>query len=302
MIIIIFSFLLMFLGILHAWLWHRQSKRIAPLIDSDSGLAPSIEQKLSGYTFGTMLVDRYRDFIRHLTGNNNRMVIIRHGSIVLLMIAVSYYLNNAYIKTNFLLVAPVTVILTVYMLFVNGKKKTRIAFELGFSEALNIINSSISAGNSITQGLAQCGDKVDGLVGEELRQVSQRLDIGEDAQAVLMDSYQRLYFREYYFFIVAILLNMKGGGQVKEVMSRLGQMISNGRIMERKKYAKTSETRMTVKILMAIPVGIFFLLQKVSPENSDILLNDPTGQLVLYYVIASELLGFFIIWLMMNKI
>lgn len=50
---------------------------------------------------------------------------------------------------------------------------------------------------------------------------------------------------------------MKGGGQVKEVMSRLGTLISNARVLEKKKYAMTSEVRMSIKILTAIPIFSF---------------------------------------------
>lgn len=133
----------------------------------------------------------------------------------------------------------------------------RLEFDVQFSEALNIINSSIRAGNSVIQGIEQCGQKIDGVLGDEFRQISQRLEIGEDAESAFMASWRRLPFSEYYFFIITVQLNMKGGGQVKEVMSRLGTLISNARVLEKKKYAMTSEVRMSIKILTAIPIFSF---------------------------------------------
>lgn len=133
----------------------------------------------------------------------------------------------------------------------------RLQFDAQFSEALNIINSSIRAGNSVIQGIEQCGQKIDGVLGDEFRQISQRLEIGEDAESVFLASWRRLPFSEYYFFIITVQLNMKGGGQVKEVMSRLGTLISNARVLEKKKYAMTSEVRMSIKILTAIPIFSF---------------------------------------------
>ncbi|MGL9735658.1 MAG: type II secretion system F family protein [Symbiopectobacterium sp.] len=63
------------------------------------------------------------------------------------------------------------------------------------------INSVISAGNLVMLGIEQCGKKIAGIVGEEFRKISKRLEIGEDIESVLMESYQRLPYREYYFLL-----------------------------------------------------------------------------------------------------
>ncbi|EEJ5144046.1 protein dehydratase, partial [Salmonella enterica subsp. enterica serovar Hadar] len=136
---------------------------------------------------------------------------------------------------------------------------------------------------------------------QEFKMMSRRLSIGEDPQQIFHDSYEHLPYREYYFFILAVLLNINGGGQVKEVMSRLSKLITDSKVMERKKYAMTAEARMSVKVLACIPVGFTFILKILSPENFEILINHPTGQLILYYAISSVLLGLFIVWNMMNK-
>ena len=117
-----------------------------------------------------------------------------------------------------------------------------------------------------------------------------------------MESYKRMPFKEYYFFIVVALNNMKAGGQLKEVISRLSTVISNSRIMDRKKLAKTSEVRMSVKILAAIPAFFVIFLKYQSPENFDILVNHSTGQIIFYYAIGSILIGLLIIWSMINKV
>ncbi|VFS48736.1 Flp pilus assembly protein TadB [Budvicia aquatica] len=139
------------------------------------------------------------------------------------------------------------------------------------------------------------------MVGPELKIISRRLSIGEDARSVLLDSYQRLPYREYYFFILAVMININGGGQVRDVMSRLAKQISDAKIMDRKKFAMTSEARMSVKVLALIPVGFIFIMNFLSPENFDILINTETGQYILYYAVGSVCLGLAIIWNMMNK-
>ncbi|EAO0388679.1 protein dehydratase [Salmonella enterica] len=211
------------------------------------------------------------------------------------------YLNIQYIKVNNYIAVLFLFLSLLFVFYKKGQKRLRSEFEDGFSEALNIINSALSSGNTILHGIDKCGERIPGIVGEEFRGISRRLSIGEEPQRIFYDSYEHLPYREYYFFILAVLININGGGQVKEVMSRLSKLITDGKIMDRKKYAMTAEARMSVKVLACIPVGFTFILKVLSPENFDILINDPTGQWILYYAIASILFGLFIVWNMMNK-
>lgn len=301
MMIILFSFLLL-AGSIQLGLWYRQQKRVQRLLQADAtrervALAGRLMRHLPRGWLSRMM----SDMRLHLLGKQ-RNIALRHAFIVVLVQAASLYVNQNYLNQSPVIVHLALFVLTLHGLYLNSKKKMRQAFDTEFSEALNIINSSIRAGNSVIQGIEQCGQKINGVLGDELRQISQRLEIGEDVESIFMASWKRLPFSEYYFFIITVQLNMKGGGQVKEVMSRLGALISNARVLEKKKYTMTSEVRMSIKILTAIPIFFFFFLKYQSPVNFDILLHHPTGQLMLYYAICSILLGLLIAWMMMNKI
>lgn len=299
--IIVFLLLILF-GVLQLWFWRQQQQRTQNLrrveeVQTRNALVLRLRQHALGKKFSNMI----NDLCFHIIGKQ-RSVAVQHGLIMLLAQIAGIYLGQQYLHLNLQFTFPVIFVLTLYALYLRRKKRVRKEFETEFSEALNIINSSIRAGNSVIQGIGQCGQKMVGVIGEEFSQVAQRLEIGEEAENVFMGSYARLPYREYYFFIIAVLINMKGGGQVKEVMSRLSSLISNGRIIERKKYAMTSEIRMSIKILTAIPVFFFYFMKFQSPDSVDLLLNHPVGQLLFYYSIFSILLGLLIVRMMMNKI
>lgn len=299
--IIVFLLLILF-GVLQLWLWRQQQQRTLSLQRVEAVQARNeMVQRLRQHSLGKRFGRTINDLRFHIIGKQ-RSVALQHGMIILLAQGAGVYLSQEYLHLNLQFTLPVIFVLTLYALYLRRKKKIRKEFETEFSEALNIINSSIRAGNSVIQGIEQCGQKMVGIVGEEFNQVALRLEIGEEPENVFMDSYARLPYREYYFFIIAVLINMKGGGQVKEVMSRLSSLISNGRIIERKKFAMTSEVRMSIKILTAIPIFFFYFMKFQSPASFDILLNHPIGQLLLYYSISSILLGLLIVWMMMNKI
>lgn len=300
--IALFFAILFLLGMIQLILYYRQSQRLKRLHQIESfSTNVTLGEKLSGYTYGMAITNLWNDFYRHIKGKN-KSVTLRHAIILFIALIGGMIVNSQYIQMGNEIFLPILAVITLYILYLRSKNASRMEFESGFAEALNIINSSVGAGNSLLHAIEQCGQKIDGLVGDEFKIVSQRLEIGEDVERVFMDSYERLFYREYFFFIVAVLINMKGGGEVKEVINRLSKLISNARVMYRKKYAKTAEPRASIKILIMIPIGFFLFLKFLSPENFDILLNDPTGRMILYYCIASELFGLFCVWSMMNKI
>ncbi|HKS35297.1 MAG TPA: type II secretion system F family protein [Enterobacteriaceae bacterium] len=299
--IVIFA-LLIGLGCLQALFWIAQQRRTVQLHRSESSSArPALQQFIARHAVGRRINTFLTDVRAHLVGRHRRVQLI-HLAVVLVVQIVTAYLNQMYIQLELYIVLPIVFPLTLYALYLRSKKVMRQQFEAAFSEALNVINSSLRAGNSVIQGIEQCGQKLTGIVGEEFRQIAQRLEIGEDPENVFIDSWGRLPYREYYFFIITVLINMKGGGQVREVMARLGVMVSNNRIMERKKYAMTSEARMSVKILAFIPVAFFALMNIQSPDSVDVLLHHPVGQILFYYSVGSILFGLLVVWMMMNKI
>lgn len=64
----------------------------------------------------------------------------------------------------------------------------------------------------------------------------------------------------------------------------------------------TSEARMSVKVLVIIPVFFFFFIKFVSPDNFDILIGTDSGRFILYYAVGSILTGIWLVWMMMNKV
>lgn len=303
---ILFFLLLILFGVFQVYQLRKQQKKTQQLLDisglNSSSTVERIEDKLVRYNFGQTVIEVLRDFIYHFKGSDHS-TLFKHLAILGLVLAGVYAFNVTSLKLSSTLVMPMVAIVTAYLIYTSSKKRSRTDFEVSFAEAIAIISSSVSVGNTVVSGIEQCGEKLEGTrVGSVFKRIHKRLEIGEDLETVLMDSYNQLRYREYYFFIIAVVINMKGGGQIKEIMSRLGQIITNGRIMDRKKYAKTSEARMSVKILAGIPVFMFFMIRWVSPENFEALTTHPIGHIILGYITGSTLFGLAIIWSMMNKV
>ncbi len=169
-------------------------------------------------------------------------------------------------------------------------------FNERFPDALNMLSSAVSAGESITHAIAFVGKKLEGDVGKEFKVMGERLQLGESPDEVFKKACVRFPYPAFRFFVITLRANMNRGGQLRDVISRLNRLMFDARAVERKKYALTSEARISAKIVCATPFFFLFILQFLSPENYEFVMFHAEGRPILYYVLISEAIGMLIIW------
>ena len=212
------------------------------------------------------------------------------------------FINKKYFDYENYIVIPCSLMFTIAVICIFRKKKLKADFYTNFPEALNIITGLIASGYAISVTFKTCGNSIEGVVGKTLKEVSDRLEVGDSVENVLLNSYMQLPFPEYYFFILTVMVNLDSGGELKEIFSRLSKMLTDNRIMAKTRDGKTAELRMTMWILGAMPFCFIGLLRLVSEENYNILTNTDGGHYIVYYVIGSVIIGFLIIKSWINKI
>jgi tight adherence protein B len=199
------------------------------------------------------------------------------------------------------------VILVSLILFYPGYAKILVTkrkklFLLEFGEALITFNGAISSGRTFLQAMSDFSAMRKGMLAQEFGVISRRLNRGESPDQVFTDSWSRYPYREYYFFIVAVLLNINSGGRLKEVLAKLQKTIASNIAMESKMLSMTSEMRMASKITGAIPFVFLLLLKFISPDNFNFIFETASGRMLLYYLLGSELTGIVVLKYLMRNI
>lgn len=303
MMIIIISTIILMLGATQIYFSLKKSNEIKSKILATNIIATRENDDKGNVLRGLAEIIRGKIKKAHtnLIGKNRELVLIHSGVMVVVSCAL-LYVNAEFLQFDKVIVLAVGIIATIYILYMRQVKISRRNFERDFSEALNIINSSVRVGRPVMQGFEECAQRINSDFGQEFRRILMRLDIGDDPERVFMEAYKRYPYSEFFSFVITVLINMKGGGQVSEVMSRLTQLISASKTLDRKKTAMTAEARMSVKVLVIIPVFFFFFLKFLAPENFEILVGTDAGRYILYYAFGSILFGLFLVWSMMNKV
>ncbi len=214
---------------------------------------------------------------------------------------ISSLMSYFFRSDSLVIVLPLMFIVSFWMCVWLKQREERL-FEENFPDVLNMLASSVSAGESIMHAIAYVGRSQDNDLGNEFRLMAERMKIGESPDDVFRKACLRFPYPSFYFFIITLRANLDRGGQLKEVMTRINRLMFDARAINKKKYALTSEARMSAKIVAAIPFAFLFLLQYISPENYDFVMFNERGKPILYYVLVSEFIGIMIVWLLMKRV
>lgn len=260
----------------------------------------------SAVDFDSLTGLTFRQKVKRWFGNLNKQLgnfaLIKLIVFFALLLIVGFEINQNFFRGNILVVELIVVIAGSWFGANWLQKKARKEFEDAFPNALNILASAVSSGESIMHAMAYVGKTMDGDVGAEFKAMGDRLQMGEHPDEVLKKSAERFPYPSFHFFVITLRANMQRGGQLKEIMVRLNRVMANAKSIEKKKYALTAEVRTSAKIIGAIPFCFLLLLQYISPANYEFVMFHPEGRPILYYVLASEALGVGIIWMLMKGV
>lgn len=253
---------------------------------------------LTGETFSQKIQRRVRNIKMQL----GAFALLKVLAYCLVVALVSFYANNTFIRVNPLYALVIGQIVGIFSGLTILESRQQKEFEMAFPDALNMLASAVSSGESLMHSIIFVGKSLEGSVGEEFKRMGERLQMGESPDTVFRKSCNRFPYRSFQFFVITLRANMQRGGQLKDVITRLNRLMFDARAIEKKKYALTSEARTSAKIVAAIPFFFLFMLQYLSPENYDFVMNHPKGQPILYYMLISEAIGISIVWGLMRGV
>lgn len=244
--------------------------------------------------------------LEQLWGNINRqlgkLALIKVIAFILVIAILAVKANEQFFRGSVLQVIFIFEVISLIFAYFWLQKREKNQFEESFPDALNMLASAVSAGESIMHAIIFVGKSLEGEVGKEFKVMGERLQLGESPDSVFRKSCNRFPYPSFHFFVITLRANMQRGGQLKEVMSRLNRLMFDARAIEKKKYALTSEARTSAKIVGAIPFFFLFMLQFLSPENYEFIMFHPEGRPILYYVLISEFIGISIVWSLMKGV
>jgi Flp pilus assembly protein TadB len=176
-----------------------------------------------------------------------------------------------------LIVAAGAAILVPYFFVKYLKGRYDAQFLQVFPDALDLIVRAIKAGLPVSDALVTVGAEIADPVGKEFRQICDEIKIAVDLDHSLARAADRIQIIDFRFFVSALALQRRIGGNLAETLGNLSNTIRRRTEMRLKARALSAEGRVSAIVLSILPIALATLLYLVNPEFGSMLLHDPRG-------------------------
>jgi tight adherence protein B len=185
-----------------------------------------------------------------------------------------------------------------WLLFRRKRRMKKFAAQL--PEALELIARALRAGHSLAAGFNLVANEMSEPIGGEFSRTFEEQNLGKPLEEALNDLVKRIPNLDLKFFATAIILQRQTGGDLAEILDKIGNLIRERFKIWGQVQALTGEGRLSGIVLLALPPALFAVVYKMNPDYLMLLFTDPMGKKMLVGGIVTQLLGALLIRKIVN--
>jgi len=163
-----------------------------------------------------------------------------------------------------------------YILHLRTRKLEK--FEKLFPEALDSLVRAVRAGHPFAAGMEVLAGEALPPVATEMRKTLDEWKLGMQWNQALDNLTKRVPLTDVYVFVAAVKLQMKTGGRLGEVLSRLAESMRESSAIQGEVRAMAAHGKTTGLVLSTLPIGIALVMFYVNPDQMLILVNSTLGR------------------------
>lgn len=153
-----------------------------------------------------------------------------------------------------------------YLVLRMKRSRRQKKFGAQFPDAIDIIVRSLRAGHPVQIAITMVARELPDPVGSEFGIVADEITYGADLETAMRNLYFRNGQDDLPLFVTAVAIQSSTGGNLGEILENLSSVIRQRFKMRRKIRALASEGRASALILSSLPIGMFIIINLVSPN------------------------------------
>jgi tight adherence protein B len=177
----------------------------------------------------------------------------------------------------------------VYIWFKRGRRLKAFAGQL--PNALELISRALRAGHSLPAGFQLVGDQMSAPIGPEFHRAFEQQNLGIPLEDAIQEMTERIPNLDLRFFATAVILQRQTGGDLAEILDKIGRLIRERFQIWGAIAALTGEGRLSGIVLLALPPALFLVMLKLNYDYVMLLFRDPLGQKMLAGAILMQVIG-----------
>ncbi len=177
-----------------------------------------------------------------------------------------------------------------------NKRRIRLKkFAAQLSDALELVARALRAGHSLAAGMHVVAEEMPAPVADEFNRVYEEQNLGIPIEDALRGMCERVPNLDLKFFVTSVLVQRQTGGDLAEILDKIGYVIRERyRILGQVK-ALTAEGRLSGIILVALPFGLFLMMLHIKPDYISKLWTHPLGVKMSLLALGAQILGAIVI-------
>jgi tight adherence protein B len=158
------------------------------------------------------------------------------------------------------------------------KRKKRLdTFQAQLPEAMELVARALRAGHSLAAGMHVVAEEMPAPISKEFGRVYEEQNLGIQLEDALKNMCDRVPNLDLKFFVTSVAIQRQTGGDLAEILDRIGYVIRERFKILGQVKALSAEGRLSGVVLIALPIGLFFLMLVMKPDYIELLWKDPLG-------------------------
>lgn len=144
-------------------------------------------------------------------------------------------------------------------------------------DAMELVARALRAGHSLAAGMHVVAEEMPPPICKEFARVYDEQNLGISLEETLNGMCDRVPNLDLRFFVTSVAIQRQTGGDLAEILDRIGHVIRERFKILGQVKALTAEGRLSGIVLIALPIGLFLMMMYMKPDYIELLWKDPLG-------------------------
>jgi tight adherence protein B len=190
--------------------------------------------------------------------------------------------------------------LTPWAWLLNKRRGRLKAFAAQLSDALELVARALRAGHSLAAGMHVVAEEMPSPIADEFNRVYEEQNLGIPVEDALKAMCERVPNLDLRFFVTSVLIQRQTGGDLAEILDKIGYVIRERYRILGQVQALTAEGRLSGVILIALPFGLFIMMLYIKPDYVEKLWTHELGIQMSVWALVAQLVGALVIKKIVN--
>lgn len=181
---------------------------------------------------------------------------------------------------------------TIPLLWLLWRRRGRFKkFAMQLPDALELVARALRSGHSLSSGLKVVVSEMPEPIAKEFSNAYEEQNLGVPIETALKNMLKRMPNMDLKFFVTAVAIQRQAGGDMAEILDKIGHIIRERFKIMGQVQALTGEGRISGVVLMGLPIALFFAVYYLNPDYVMLLFTEELGRKMIAVAAVLQVLG-----------